>query len=159
MSQDADQLYQGVRGNWQVAMVALQKPSQSWCRDRHCQSSQVFFFSGLSRLSSLFLFFVLWCVCFLWDLDVFGPASRQERVARGTVLFGEKPGVTTHSYFNPPMAVLLVPKFSSHFGKKTHFLSPCSCYPLLFWHRPFWRCSKQHELVQASLERKSAVRG
>lgn len=35
----------------------------------------------------------------------------------------------------------------SHFGKETPFLSSCSCYPLLVWHRcprSFWVYSKQH---------------
>lgn len=77
------------------------------------------FFNSSSRLSLLFTFFVLWWVFFLWDLDLFGPASRQSE------LLGEL-CVIIHLYFNPPMAVLLVPGFLPCLilGRKLIFLPP-----------------------------------
>lgn len=95
---------------------------------------------------------------FLWDLDLFGPASRQERVARELCVICRE----TKCYYpfvpQPSHGSALSTQiFSlSHFGKGAHSLSSRFCYPLLFWHRcprSFWVYIKQHGLFKQEIWR------
>lgn len=78
-----------------------------------------------------------------------------------SALLTEKPSVIMCLYFNLPMTVLLLDGFFSlsHLGKESHFLSSCSCYPLLFWHRcpkSLWvSSSKLHELLRQEMWREN----
>lgn len=144
-------------------MVTPQKPSHSWYRGIHWQSSLFFFFLTIHLAwvyyISLFRFMVFLGFFFFCEILTFFDqlADRSELLGELCVV-AEKPSVTIHLYLNPPMAVLLVPRFFSlsHFGKGAHSLSSRFCYPLLFWHRcprSFWVYSKQHGLFRQEIWR------
>lgn len=128
-------------GNEQVVKLTLEKPSHSWWYFRFWLG---FFHEILTFLDH--------------------PADRSELLGELCVIC--RKNKCYYSFVLQPSrgSALSIWIFAlSHFGKKTHFLSSFSCYPLLFWTGApdiFGHSAWTAWIVQArNLERRSTVHG